>query len=801
MDRQQRTLDVVKALNAFNKGDIPPYKLLSEVCEYFDYIKDEYLDDADKRFLLYLSNKAGIPQYYDILYKFNNNHLPSIDDDYLGLNTFSALMYEASLYTDEDSKLHQFQMDVLNLFHINKRNRFFLSASTSFGKTHLVYEVIKKMKYKNVVLIFPSIALLSENLSKIKDKRVTFNLDYKIHTLSDIDDDYGEANIFIFTPERFLSFLDKDRNQLNIDFIFVDEIYKIDNGYIIDNESKENERDVAYRMAVFYGMSKYTNVDLLLAGPYIEVLEESSIDYNPSFDRFLNDFSITKLLRNEYEIVKVSKTHIEGEKGNIDIDGILFNFKAKPSKKLRIQEIVEKFISLKENLIIYCNTQANAERVANEIERVPIQADVFSSFLNHLKATYNSDWIVIKSLEKGIGVHHGVVPKYIQKEIISLFNSHNSGIDILTSTTTITEGVNTTAKNMLVYKSEKGGGTNGKPLLTFDAKNIAGRAGRFMEHYKGRVISLDKKFIDVIDSPGNPIEHTNYQLLNNRKEIDDEMTPNEFLDDRSKERIEEVTIAQNLRGIPDNIITQFKVISRRDKISVFDEIGLLSPLSISHINRLINDLHSPNLSLYRPGFQVVLETMKKFIPDNSNLYFLIDRKYRDKELFEASVITASLQSYLYEGYMGVYNYNYQRLRDKAVKKDELLKAEGKNNDLDKALIGAVNEAMRLTSTLIFNTFKYQLVKYLGVFNLMYKFKMSQLSGKSFDEQVGIEKLLIKLEYNAFTQEGRMASDYGVPQKIVDYYDSELGQARTRIMNSFDDYEKQVFQKIKRIIEE
>ena len=37
--------------------------------------------------------------------------------------------------------------------------------------------------------------------------------------------------------------------------------------------------------------------------------------------------------------------------------------------------------------------------------------------------------------------------------------------------------------------------------------------------------------------------------------------------------------------------------------------------------------------------------------------------------------------------------------------------------------------MRETAELIYNTFKYQLVKYLGVFNLMYKYYISKIENK------------------------------------------------------------------------
>lgn len=802
MDRQERTLNVVKALNSYNSGVLPVHKLLDEVCDFFDFIKDEEIDDADKRFLIYLSNKVGVPHYYDILDKFNSSYVSLIEDDNFGLSTFSSLFYESSLFTDENSKLHQFQMDILNLFETKKQNRYFLSASTSFGKTHLVYEVIKKMRYKNIVLIFPSIALLSENLSKIKEGKIVFPVNYKIHTLSDIDTEYGINNIFIFTPERFLSFLDKNNSELILDFIFVDEVYKIDNGYIIDNEAKENERDVAYRMAIFYGLSQYSNIDVLLAGPYIEIFEKESLGYNPSFDLFLNDFQIIKLLRNEYEIVKVSKTEIESTKKEINVDGIDFDFTKKNTKRLRIQEILDRILLVNENAIVYCNTQANAEKVANEYERVNINTSYFQAFIEHLKNKYDERWVVIESLEKGIGVHHGVVPKYIQKEIVGLFNTKESSVNILTSTTTITEGVNTTAKNMIVYKSEKGAGSGGKPLLTFDAKNIAGRAGRFMEHFKGRVISLEKEFLDVINEIGNQIEHKNYQESSDRKEIDDEMTPSQYLDDRSKQRLVEIKNLQEERGIPDSILSQFKVISKRDKIKMYDLINNLDAESRKSIRELIHDLNSGSyLVLNKVGFQVVLEVIKDFTIENKNLYFLIDRKYKDVKDEQFSVITASLLSYIYNGYLGVYNYNFGRLEKKIQEKAKEANITNKVFDIENETKKAVNSAMRETSTLIFNIFKYQLVKYIGVFNLMYKFRVSQHQNKDFKDIIGIDKLLIKLEYNAFSPEARTASDYGVPQKIIDYYDSKSQSGKRKLLNDFDSYEKQIYQKIKKIIEE
>lgn len=74
--------------------------------------------------------------------------------------------------------------------------------------------------------------------------------------------------------------------------------------------------------------------------------------------------------------------------------------------------------------------------------------------MDHIKNAFSEDWILYKGLQNGIGIHHGYIPKYIQKEIIEFFNQ--GVLDTIISTTTITEGINTSAKNMIVMSDKKG---------------------------------------------------------------------------------------------------------------------------------------------------------------------------------------------------------------------------------------------------------------------------------------------------------------------------------------------------------
>ena len=763
MYRIEKTSNAIKYINQFKSGEITEAQLTTEICDYFDFIKDSELTPSDMKFLKYISNIVGIPHYYDLLIeKFQQNNG---EFDEFNLNTFASLLYESSLHIDDNIKLHKHQMSILDKFEFNKQNRIFLSASTSFGKTYLVYEIIKKMNYKNVVLMFPTIALLSENLEKMKTNEYyqCFRDNYKVHTLSQVDEDeLAENNIFIFTPERYLSFLDK--NTFSFDFIFMDEIYKIDNEYIIDNdEAKENERDTAYRVALYNALNNRT--DMLLVGPYIEFSKIEQKNYNPSFKYFLRDNNFELLNYNEYQIV--NKDRLLSESMFPIIDTSMTNTE---KKKQYLKKSISYILEKDENAIVYCLGAGTAEgRVkeilaSNVVKKIVLNED-FSNLIDHIKKNLHDNWVVLNALEYGIGIHHGLVPKYLQKEIINLFN--NGIIRILFSTTTITEGVNTSAKNLIIFDSKKGK----KDLKKFDAKNIEGRAGRFMYHYSGNVLIIEKKFDEIVNLEDEGIKHKNYDENSPKNEVDYFITDDKYLStDNISSKINLLNqIAQ--RQIPIEIFNAYKVISYSDKIKLFDIINNLSIIENQNIKKLIAATNGPSVKIDFVGFDLILDIIKNIVISNDLKFLIREKKATKNNKFSKSEhypLTYVLNAYLNSGFKGLVDYK--------IEKQNLI----------------VDKAIQESSKFVYNTLKYQLVKYLGVFNILYKYIRSKKENK--EDVPGIDKLLSKLEHNAFTKLGKLASDYGVPYQIVNYYDTlEINpQIARQIKEKFDGYEKKAF---------
>lgn len=91
---------------------------------------------------------------------------------------------------------------------------------------------------------------------------------------------------------------------------------------------------------------------------------------------------------------------------------------------------------------------------------------------------------MLETLQYSIAFHHGAIPRHLGSSIVDSFN--NDGIKYLFCTATLIEGVNTTAKNVILFDKRKGL----KPIDFFDYRNIAGRSGRMKIHYVGRVFKF-----------------------------------------------------------------------------------------------------------------------------------------------------------------------------------------------------------------------------------------------------------------------------------------------------------------------
>ncbi len=772
MDRYERSAHLIRTINDSRQTGKTSPELLNEVCNFFNDVKEEGFTQADLHFMRYLAMNAGVPQYFTMLGNFVHD-LQEREID-VTLDELSMMVRESLMHISEVTELHRYQWEVLNHFVSGQRNRIFLSATTSFGKTFLVYEVIRKMGYRNIALIFPTVSLLSENLFKIHTdaEYAWIKEDYTIHTLSDVQE-LGARNIFIYTPERYLSFLDKNVD-VNLDFVFVDEVYKLDNGYIIDDVSKENERDVAYRLAL-NELLKNKSTDALLAGPYI-ILPEGADDQGSSFKIFLNSYGFSIEDYNQYDVVSKLEVPVKTAK-HIDVEEDFSLSFAGTGKKERVVELVKQLLDRNENAIIYCSQKAITEQWAKTLIEGPqampsVHDERLSNLTNHLEGLFaerkGSQWIVTKALKRGVGVHHGLVPKYIQQEIIHLFNE--GVLKVLICTTTITEGVNTTAKNMIVLSGKKGT----KDLKKFDAQNIEGRAGRFMKHYQGRVFILDKDFSKCIQSYDEPLRHKQFELEESKDDVDILMMEPQYLTVEQTKRKNILDEMKARRLMPQACFDAFKTVSYDDKLFLFTIIRRFSDAEHAIIRELISRFVGQKKTT-KAGLELICRSIKSIIK-NDKLRFLVENGAPDRG---NCYLVDMIGAFVANGFSGSVNYYIRKGED-------------------------IDYGVRKASDFVFNTLRYQVVKYFGLFNMVYKNYVAAVKGCSVDEVSGIEALLLRLEYSADTMLGRKACDIGASFKVVKYYDTIENYSGQQLLidqaySSLDKFEKSNVRRINQIL--
>jgi hypothetical protein len=321
-----------------------------------------------------------------------------------------------------------------------------VSAPTSFGKSFVIDSFISIKQPKNVVIIVPTIALTDETRRRLQKK---FGDSYKIITTA--DQSLSEKNILVFPQERSIGYIDILEH---IDILIVDEFYKA-------SKSFDKERSPALIRSIVK-LSKIADQRYFLA-PNISELRESTFTQGMEF------------LRLDYNTVFLEKNDLYTEIGKDEqkkSDVLLRILSVNPGKTL-----------------IYAGTYTNINKVSNLLmnNRTSLDRGLLKQFQSWLSYNYDPNWALTNLVGKGVGIHNGQLHRSLSQIQIKLFEEEQ-GLDQIISTSSIIEGVNTSAKNVILWSNK-----NGKAKINdFTYKNIIGRGGRMFRHFVGKIFVLEQ---------------------------------------------------------------------------------------------------------------------------------------------------------------------------------------------------------------------------------------------------------------------------------------------------------------------
>lgn len=439
--------------------------------------------------------------------------------------------------TDRNITLDQSRKEVIDLFQQISPRRLLVSAPTSYGKTFLMREIVfrNRKRYKNILLVFPTVALLLENAGVMSWFVKKNNLNYRIIKTVDAVCDDDENKIFVFTPERALQLLAAFPD-LKIDFFFFDEVYKIDEDYCNDDAEENSDRQSSgtgakkyrklqpmfldedrgktFRIAL-YLLSKRVE-EYYLAGPNL-----SPEHFGTGMIRFL---ALNHITVKEISFEPTLRIAVDAYNSKIEEklpDSLQLPTTAMVPLNSKVNEKIKDIVSYIDTCeygqtLLYCSSPARAIEYSNNLSSNIGTTDCFDSypddfkhFIEHIRKEYDinnsvDEWNLIEVLKNGFGIHHGQLPKYIQREILEQFNK--GVFPLLFCTSTIVEGVNTDAKNMIILNASKGT----KRLSAFDIKNIKGRAGRYHHSFVGRVYYVSRDLAKIEESDALILDFATY---------------------------------------------------------------------------------------------------------------------------------------------------------------------------------------------------------------------------------------------------------------------------------------------------
>ncbi|HDS1816227.1 TPA: hypothetical protein QEM96_000852 [Pseudomonas putida] len=342
--------------------------------------------------------------------------------------------------------LHREQSFLLNKLLTGKSVA--VTAPTSFGKSFVIDSYIALRKPENVAIIVPTIALTDETRRRLQQK---FGKSYKIITTA--DEELAEKNIFIFPQERASQYAKKLET---LDILVIDEFYKASVAF-------DRERSPAL-LKVMLDLGKLAKQKYFLA-PNISDINDNV---------FTRGMEICKL---DFNTVFLDKVELYEEIGS--------------DQEKKSDALLSILSNKGEKTLIYAGTYSNVNSVATLLiaDGDSSSSPRLNSFSRWLSKHYDPNWTLTKLVRKGAGIHTGQLHRAISQIQIRMFEEEG-GLDQLLSTSSIIEGVNTSAQNVVLWSNLSG---RSKGVISdFSYKNIIGRGGRMLRHFVGKVYVLER---------------------------------------------------------------------------------------------------------------------------------------------------------------------------------------------------------------------------------------------------------------------------------------------------------------------
>lgn len=541
----------------------------AKIYEY-EYLDEDYKNLREEQLRKFLSEKRAIDYNFLDLQMYNKNKTLR-DKAFDTINT--SILNPKIILTQQ-------QLEILSIL---ENDNIFVSAPTSFGKTFVALEFIKRHEdtLKNIIFIVPTLALMNELLKKIYEY-----FSSKFNVCINSSEDFEDKNIFIFVPERSDNeFIEKIKD-IEIDLLIFDEIYKL------KAEKKKDittdDRLISMNKVYLFLIEKAKKIILL--GPFIRKItfEQTKLD-------------IVKFYTNYMPVCnEVSKINSNDWQNNLLDDKTLVYFK-------RPEEIYFKVNSLIKNVKIK-----------------PELLDKYREEIKYLENEIGNNWYVIELLKRGIGIHHGKTPMFLRKFYETEYNL--GSITTLLCTSTLMEGINTPTNKLFIV---------GETSNSFELNNLMGRVGRLNPQHPiiGNVYICNDKAYEIYK---NKEKWLDLKILAENKTVftNDEIL---FLDKTPEEKqrkdYEDKLASLECNGIREEQIKKFDVVF--DNVYKFSQDNYVE--KFKNVSSLIECINLSLPLLRQISYEFKIDKFEGLYLERQNQAFLPYKYYIESLLIGANI--------------------------------------------------------------------------------------------------------------------------------------------------------------------
>ena len=394
--------------------------------------------------------------------------------------------------------LTNFQMEIWS--NMDSEKLIGISAPTSAGKSFVILlKLLDKLSRENfdIVYIIPTLSLLnqvSEDFNKAIRKLEIPNCRV---SNSFVENTSEQNNIFVLTQEKAISAFSDERNTFRKDIVLVaDEIQNIER---IKEDNDERSK------VLFDTLNEFRYKDnvkqIIISGPRIDDIETTGKSIFGIQTKEITSLD-SPVLNLTYSISKSENTYYLKQYCGLIAQPLVrpitnaefiegYGKKTYDEKYLSyLNTFADKFKG--QQNIIFSPTAATARKIACSLVIDNNVNSTVTDLIEYYKQTIHPDYSMCKTLETGIAYHHGKLPDHVRRTIENAI--HNKWITNIACTTTLLQGVNLPAQNIIVrnphlYLKKK---SDSAELSNYEIANLRGRAGRLLKDFIGRTFVLDE---------------------------------------------------------------------------------------------------------------------------------------------------------------------------------------------------------------------------------------------------------------------------------------------------------------------